>query len=193
MLIKIDVNRKGERKMKKVILIILIVAVIIIGGVEIGVTVQKAKKEGATSSGEEIIKNGAEAEAYIFSDNGKEIALGEIFSKESLGIGNEESYSEIASCAFEGLDKTYTYANYEITTYPDGDKDRIYTIYFLNTEAKTAEGVSVSDSLEKMIQVYGDNYEIQGNQYTYTKGKTQLQFIVENDVITSIQYSYVTE
>ena len=177
--------------MKKVILIILVVAVIIIGGVEIGVTMQKAKKEGSTSSGEEILKK--EDEVYTFSDNGKKIALGEVFSKESLGIGDEESYSEIASCAFEGLDKTYTYANYEITTYPDGDKDRIYTIYFLNTEAKTEEGVSVSDSLEKMLQVYGDNYEIQGNQYTYTKGKTQLQFIVENDVITSIQYSYVTE
>lgn len=177
--------------MKKVILIVLVVAVLIIGGVEIGVTMQKAKKEGETSSGEEILKK--EEEAYTFSDNGKKIALGEVFSKESLGIGDEESYSEIASCAFEGLDKTYTYANYEITTYPDGDKDRIYTIYFLNTEAKTEEGVSVSDSLEKMLQIYGDNYEIQGNQYTYTKGKTQLQFIVENDVITSIQYSYVTE
>ncbi len=179
--------------MKKVILILLIVAVLIIGGVEIGVTMQKANKKGETSSGEEILKNETETDVYTFSDNGKKIALGEVFSKESLGIGDEESYSEIASCAFEGLDKTYTYANYEITTYPDGDKDRIYTIYFLNTEAKTEEGVSVSDSLDKMLSTYGDNYEIQGNQYTYTKGKTQLQFIVENDVITSIQYSYVTE
>ena len=91
------------------------------------------------------------------------------------------------------LDKTYTYENYEITTYPDGDKDKIYTIYFLNAEAKTQEGVAVSDSLQKMLEIYGENYEIQGNQYTYTKGKTQLQFIVENDVITSIQYSYITE
>ena len=61
--------------MKKVILILLIVAVLIIGGEEIGVTMQKANKKGETSSGEEILKNETETEVYTFSDNGKKIAL----------------------------------------------------------------------------------------------------------------------
>ena len=179
--------------MKKVILIILAIAVIVIGGIEIAITVQNSKKVSNADEKVSDVESSQNAEAYTFVDNGKEIALGQVFDKNALGIGDETSYSEVASCAFEGLDKTYTYENYEITTYPDGEKDKIYTIYFLNAEAKTQEGVTVSDSLQKMLEIYGENYEIQGNQYTYTKGKTQLQFIVENDVITSIQYSYITE
>ena len=177
--------------MKKTLIIILILAVVIVGGIEIALTMQKKPK----TSSENLTKTEMQdaEEAYIFKDGEKEIVLGEIFSKEVMKLGDEESYSEIASCAFEGLDKTYTYPNYEITTYPDGDKDRVYTIYFLNEEAQTTEGVKVSDSMEKMVQTYGENYKVQGNQYTYTKGRTNLEFIVENEVITSIQYSYVTE
>ena len=87
----------------------------------------------------------------------------------------------------------YTYENYEITTYPDGEKERIYSNYFLNEEITTTEGVKVSDDFNKMKSTYGQQYENQGNQYTYKKGKTNLEFIVENDVITSIQYTYTAE
>lgn len=174
--------------MKKIGFIILIAVIVIIGGVEIYFTTQKSNIKTSTSS--ESKKENSESQ-FLLKDNGKEIILGEVFSKDVLG--EEESYSEIASCAFEGLDKTYTYANYEITTFPDGNEDRIYTIYFLNTEIATTEGIKISDSMDQMINTYGENYTVQGNQYTYTKGKTNLEFIVENGVITSIQYSYHAE
>ena len=41
--------------------------------------------------------------------------------------------------------------------------------------------------------MYGNETGKQGNQYVYTKGKTNLEFIVEEDVITSIQYTYTAE
>ena len=165
--------------MKKILIIILIIVLVVIGGIEIVVTMQNNKNNASNSSENEEKTE----ETFIFKDGEKEIKLGEEFSKEALGLGEEKNYSEIASCAFEGLDKTYTYENYEITTFPDGDKDKV----------STTEGVKISDDKEKMISTYGEEYETQGNQYKYNKGKTNIEFIVENDIITSIQYSYVTE
>ena len=173
--------------MKKIILIVVVVILILVGGIEIYLTLQKPNMNSANTSQNMDNKE----EMYIFKDGDREIVLGEEFSKDKLG--SEQSYSEIASCAFDGLDKTYTYSNYEITTFPDGEKDRIYSIYFLNVDVTTTEGVKISDIKEKMISTYGEEYKTQGNQYTYTKGKTNIEFIVENDVITSIQYTYITE
>ena len=173
--------------MKKKILIGIVIILVIIGGIEIAVTLQDGSKTNPSKSQTtEKAKEG-----YIFTDGEKKAILGEEFNKEAFG--KEESYSEIASCAFEGLDRTYAYLNYEITTFPDGEKERIYTIYFLNENVQTREGVKITDTLEKMKEVYGNETGKQGNQYVYTKGKTNLEFIVEEDVITSIQYTYTAE
>lgn len=170
--------------MKKKVLIGIVIVLVIVGIIEIAITMSnKPKTQGD--------KQQTVTEAYGFTDGEKKAVLGEEFNKDVFG--QEENYSEIASCAFEGLDKTYTYANYEITTFPDGEKERVYSVYLLNEEVQTQEGVKVTDSFEKMKEVYGEETSKQGNQYVYTKGKTNLEFIVEEDVITSIQYTYTTE
>jgi len=176
-----------EEKMKKKVLIGIVIVLVVIGAIEIAVTMSNNTKpqEDKTQTAE------TSKEVYAFADGEKKANLGEEFNKEAFG--QEENYSEIASCAFEGLDKTYTYANYEITTFPDGEKEKVYSVYFLNENIATQEGVKITDSVEKMKEVYGEEAEVQGNQYRYTKGKTNLEFIVEEDVITSIQYTYTAE
>ena len=43
-----------------------------------------------------------------------------------------------------------------------------------------------------MLEAYGDDYENPvENSYVYTKGDVNLSFIVENDVITSIEYTLI--
>lgn len=44
--------------------------------------------------------------------------------------------------------------------------------------------------MDKIVDVYGDNYEQLDTQYTYSKGLTQIKFIVEDNTITSIEYNY---
>ena len=107
--------------------------------------------------------------------------------------GEYVGYSEIMSCAFDGLDKIYKYDHFEITTYPQGEKDYIYSIYFLDVNAKTTEGLSISDSYQKMIEKYGNKYEKKDDEYIYRLGKTTLHFIVKDDVIESIEYLYVID
>ena len=125
------------------------------------------------------------AASYTLKVDNKEIKLGETFSIEKCG--KELQYSEVASCAFDGLDKTYTYENYEIKT---GEKDKITSIYFKDEGISTTEGVKITDTYDKMVQVYTNNFQNEGNKYIYTKGNTQIEFIVENDIIIGIEYIY---
>lgn len=54
---------------------------------------------------------------------------------------------------------------------------------------KTEEDVKITDSYNKMIEKYSDNYVREENMYKYIQGKTALKFIIENNIITSIEYS----
>lgn len=130
-------------------------------------------------------------EAFVLKYDNITFELGGEFTTSKYG--EELDYSETKSCAFEGLDKTYMYEHYEIATYPDGNKDRISSIYFLDPDITTTEGVAIADSKDKMLEVYGKNYKEDDGEYTYTKGKTQLIFLVQDDSIVSIEYVYVTE
>lgn len=170
--------------MKKGIIIgIILVVIIAIGGFVIinnnNKTTETAKKttnEASTNTVDE----------FQFTYEGKNIAINEEMDKEKWG--EEISCYEVPSCAFDGMDKIYEYEHFEVETYTDKDVDRIYSIYFTDTKATTTEGLCVSDSYEKMIDTYGENFTNEGTQYIYTKGDTCLEFIVENNVITSIKY-----
>lgn len=176
--------------MKKVMIVIgiIIVIALVAGGIYFATTKsEKTVSANETSHGDNILKE----EGYVFVADGNEIKIGEEFSKEKFG--QEKEYSEIASCAFEGLDRTYKYENYEITTYENGDKENILSIYLLDDTAETKEGIKIADSYEQMVEAYGENYQKEDNLYTYTKGNMNLKFIVENDFITSIEYSLITD
>ena len=95
--------------------------------------------------------------------------------KENL-IDEEFSYTEIPSCAFEGTDKVYTYENVELTVAKINEKNIIYSVYFINDEQQTLEGVKKSDSKELMLEKYGTNYKQPlDNKYVYTKDKVTFE------------------
>ena len=98
-------------------------------------------------------------------------------------------YIESESCAFKGLDKKYIYEHFEIYTYPKDGEDFVLQIYLLDNMVKTQEGLTINDGYEKMIETYGNVYELNGNEYIYKRGNTALSFIVENDFIVQIAYS----
>lgn len=159
----------------------IIIAIIVIAVVGAGVYMLT---RGDSSDVQKTDKKGT-VESYALKVDNKEIKLGEVFSREKCG--QELQYSEVASCAFDGLDKTYTYENYEIKT---GSQDKITSIYFIDEGVSTTEGVKITDSYDKMVQVYGNNFKNDGNKYAYTKGNASIEFMVENEVITGIEYVY---
>jgi len=127
---------------------------------------------------------------FIYESNQKQIM--EFFQRKSLEFKMITLFSLIlltTVLGIEGLDRIYKYENYEITTYERDGKERIQSIYLLNDMAKTEEDVKITDSYNKMIEKYSDNYVREENMYTYIQGKTALKFIIENNIITSIEYS----
>lgn len=104
------------------------------------------------------------------------------------GLGEAKSYFEAASCAFPGLEKTYTYPSFNLYTYEDGDKDRLASIVILDDSISTQEGIYLNASLDDVIKAYGEPSEKSLNLYTYEKASMKLSFIIEDDKVTSIEY-----
>ena len=176
--------------MKKVlIVVILIIVVAVVAVFVVNKTNVTKKEETQAITNESTISENTSSRKineYLFTINGKTIAINEEMSTEKFG--EENNVYEVPSCAFEGNDKIYEYEGFEVETYEDEGTERIYSIYFTDTKQTTTEGVCVSDSYEKMIETYGNEFENDGTQYTYTKNNTCLEFIVENEFITSIKY-----
>ena len=106
-------------------------------------------------------------------------------------IGESDSYFEAASCAFEGLDKTYTYSDVEIITYPDEDVDYISSIRLLSSAAATPEGITIGSSKGDVVAAYGEDFDAFGEQYTYEDGDAQLLILFENDAVISVEYAAI--
>lgn len=111
-------------------------------------------------------------------------------------IGQPDSYFEAASCAFDGLDKTYTYGQIEILTYPDEEKagvDYISSLRLLDGSVSTPEGISIGDKASDVVAAYGNDYDDLGNQYSYLDGDTFLNFLLDGDTVISIEYIAIND
>ena len=177
--------------MKKAL--IVIIAIIVIVAICVGVyflTNDSKETNSPAENGVNTAENSSENTIKLEYE-GKDMTPGAVFSRDIFG--EELTYSEVPSCAGQGTDKVYNYGSYEITAYQDGDQEKIYSVYFIDDQITTTEGVKISDDSSVMFEKYGDNYEQTGNQYTYTSGNVELSFIVENDFIRSITYTLVIE
>ena len=129
---------------------------------------------------------------YSFVYEGTEIQMGHLMSEYLDVLGEPISYFEAASCAFDGLDKMYSYNSFQITTYPVEDKDYVGSITFLDDMVETKEGVSLFETKADMIAAYGENYvDENGVLVYYYDGNEQgarLCFILSGDEIVSIEY-----
>ena len=103
-------------------------------------------------------------------------------------LGEPLSYFEAASCAFDGLDKTYTYAGFQILTRPDGDKDYINSIILTDDSVTTPEGVYIGVTEADVTAKYGTPAQKTDTLLSYTDGGTALNFILKNGTVISIEY-----
>ena len=126
--------------------------------------------------------------SYIFTYDGMEISVNEDIESVVNKLGEPIAYYEAASCAFDGMDKFYTYSSFQLDTYPKDGKDMLASIYFKDDLVKTTEGISLYMTKDDMIQAYGEATTVNGNEYIYEKGNGRLYFIIEDEEIISIEY-----
>ena len=108
-------------------------------------------------------------------------------------LGEPDSYFEAASCAFDGLDKTYTYAGVEIITYPNGDKDFISSVRILDGTVSTPEGVTIGSTPEEVAAACGDGYQELGSQYVYSDGDAEFSVLFEGGKAISVEYTAIND
>ena len=130
---------------------------------------------------------------YVFKHNNTEIAMNVKAEPIITALGEPVSYTEEASCAFSGLDKTYNYGSFVLQTYPDGDVDYIYCLWLSDDSVSTPEGIYIGASKAEVENAYGAAGFNGSNAYVMTKGACTLTVILEGDTVSSITYDAVLE
>lgn len=133
--------------------------------------------------------NNTSLDDYVFEYGGVTIAP-DMNTKEFLdALGEPLHYYEVKSCAFEGMDKIYTYTSFEVSTYPNGTEDLVSYIYFKDDTVTTQEGAYIGMSKADVIALYGGDYTESAGMHVYERGGMELRFIFENDSVVSIEYA----
>lgn len=163
----------------------------VIGGDVVNVTTGSRSEEPAgtqeAAAAQAPQTETAPPKGYVFTVNNVTVEVDAEAAPVVEALGEPVSYFEAASCAFEGLDKIYTYNGFEIDTYPAQDKDLVSAVILKDDSIATAEGVCIGDSLEKLQEVYGEAAQENG-MLIYAKDGMKLCFIMQDDSIISIEY-----
>ncbi len=126
---------------------------------------------------------------YSFWSNGTEIAVDADAAPILAALGEWSAYVDSPSCAFVGLDKTYTYTGFEIQTYPAQEKDYVYMVILLDDTVQTKEGIAIGDSKDEVLTAYGTPSKQTDTALTYNGEGMYLEFLFRNgEAVTDIRY-----
>lgn len=132
-------------------------------------------------------------DGYTFELEGEKVELNAEMAPIVEALGEADSYFESESCAFQGLDKVYTYGSVVVTTYPESEVDYVYSIELKDDTVETPEGIFIGSTKDDVISAYGEDAEDSGSALIYTKGESQLNFLLDGDVVCNIVYLAITE
>lgn len=157
---------------------------------------QSVENEGGntdTNESGDADNTAAVYDGFTFVYKGTEIQLNAEAAPIITALGESDSYFESESCAFQGLDKVYTYGSVVISTYPESEVDYINIIELKDDTVETAEGVYIGSTMEDVTNAYGTPAKETDTSYIYVKGSSQLSFIFEGDAVSSIVYTAITD
>ncbi len=143
-----------------------------------------------TSSSQTQPPENTDTEAFTFTLSDIPLVPGAAFDESKMP--EAASVFQVPSCAIEGTDNVYNYTTVEVTVFDDGNTPVIYSIYLADPNTATDEGLYQGDDLAAVERLYGTEYTKNGSELVYQKGNTQLRIIVNNDIVTSIEYRMVT-
>jgi len=169
--------------MKKIIALLLALSMLLCF---VGCGKEEAEPEAAPAAPAAPVANG-----WSFNYNGTEIAISAEAAPIVEALGEPKSYTEETSCAFEGLDKTYFYGNFYMTTYPQGDKDYVFSMWFVDDTLTTAEGIYIGAEQAEVEAAYGADAFNGTNAYVVEKGESKLMILITDGCVSSIQYELI--
>lgn len=145
--------------------------------------------EDTTAAAEDTTAGSDEQEpGFVFTFEGVELTPGQAF--DAAALPEPLSVFEVPSCAIEGTDNVYNYGTIEVTAFDDGTGEFIYSIYIVDANTPTNEGLYIGDTLDYVIAAYGEDYTQEGSQITYQKGNSLLIILMSGDYVQSIDFRW---
>ena len=197
---------KGNKNMKRVLAILLTIALLtVLVGCDKkeqpkdtqaqttaapAVETTNAPEEETTVAPEETTAPEQVVDEDVFSFTYQGVALVPGNAFDSAALPEAESVYQVPSCAIEGTDNVYSYGDIEVTAFNDGSGEVIYSVYIVDANTPTAEGLYIGDTLDQVIAVYGEDYTQENGQVTYQKGNTLLVIILDGDYVASIDFRW---
>lgn len=135
----------------------------------------------------------AKTEDIGFTHNGTEIVMKAPAAPVLGSLGEPLAYTEETSCAFDGLDKTYYYGGFYLTTYPEGDEDYVFSLWFADDSVSTSEGIRIGSNQSEVDAAYGAEHFNGINAYVITAGETKLTIVITDGAVSSVLYEAVFE
>lgn len=148
-----------------------------------------SSSDSAGSSPSVSAPTGAVTDGYEVTLKGVEIQMCADAAAVVEELGEEKSYFESESCAFEGLDKVYTYSGFKLNTYPVGDQDYVLSVVFSDDTVETDEGIMIGSSKDEVLDAYGDPQEETDTSLIYEKNGTTLTIGLDGDSVRTIEIS----
>lgn len=139
-----------------------------------------------TADGQETAAPAPALTELAFVADGVKLIPGEAFDASKLP--EAASVYEVPSCAIEGTDNVYNYETFEVTAFNDGTGEVIYSVYLIDPNVTTPEGLALGDDVQTVVDLYGESYEVDGTAYVYTCGDVVLSIIIQGDTVASIEY-----
>ena len=159
---------------------------------DVAIPIESFESEQVTvqelSEKQSIVKEAEDDKGYIFVYKDIVIEIDSPADSVLEQLGDANSYFEAPSCAFNGIDKIYTYNSFELDTYPIEGEDFISSVLFKDDTVTTMEGIGIGDSVEKLTETYGGDSIQENGMTVYCKDDMKLCFILEDDFISSIEY-----
>lgn len=154
---------------------------------------QKVTQEAAPASDAATEAAATEAEApedecFSFTYKDVKIPVNAPAADILEALGEPKSYTEEASCAFQGLDKTYYFGSFYLQTYPADDQDFIYSMWFVDDSIATEEGLCIGMPQAEVEKILGADAFDGTNSYSVTRGQSTLLVLIEDGAVSSVQY-----
>lgn len=130
-----------------------------------------------------------EIREYSFDYNGTEIVVNAEAEPIIAALGEPMSITEEPSCAFQGLDRTYFYGSFYISTYESDGREYVFACWFADDSVETKEGIYLGCGQSEVSAAYGEANYNGSNAYIMKGVNTKLTVILENGEVVSIQYS----
>ncbi len=152
---------------------------------------------GSSSSGTTGTSTQADAAAaggYSVTLSGVTINMNVAAADIISALGEPKDKYEAESCAFQGMDRTYTYPGFTLDTYENNGVETTLYVTFTDDTVSTTEGLCIGESIDKAKELYGTDGTDNGSSIVYTKGGSTLTIFYGSDgVVNEIQYGAVTE